>query len=136
TVRIATDVAAGCLSKTVNKDHMEWAYQFVRRSDETLLFGVQEHMEEEKLEFGDLCREIVRRVKREGGSMHRREVGRSFQNNLRYGPELNRALYHLIDTEQLEEWKVDTGGRPSWWVGIPTEHKAKPEKPVGIKRRI
>jgi hypothetical protein len=136
TVRIATNVAAGCLSKTVNRVHMEWAYQFVKRSDETLLIGVQEYMEEEKLEFGDLCREIIRRIRREGGSMQRREVGRSFQNNLRYGPELNRAIYYLIETEQLEEWKVDTGGRPSWWVGIPTEEKPKPQKPPGMIRRI
>ena len=105
TVRIATSVAAGCLSKTVNRDHMEWAHQFVSKSDETLLVGVQEYMEEEKLEFGELCREIVRRVKREGGSMSRRDVGRSFQNNLRFGPELRRAIDHLIDTEQLIGWK-------------------------------
>ena len=53
TVRIATIVAAGCLSKTVNRDHMEWARQLVMQSDETLLAGVQEYMEEEKLEFGE-----------------------------------------------------------------------------------
>src|SRR6516225_5803135 len=134
TVRIATIVAAGCLSKTVNRDHMEWARQLVMQSDETLLAGVQEYMEEEKLEFGELCREIIRRVKREGGSMSRREVGRSFQNNLRYGPELRRAIDHLIDTEQLMEWKEETGGRPSWWLELPPP--TKPTGPSGFRRRI
>ena len=74
--------AAGCLSKIVTRDYMEWAHGFVARGDETLLTGVREHMEEEKLGFSELCREIIRRVGREGGSMQRREVGRSFQNNL------------------------------------------------------
>ena len=123
TVRIATSVAAGCLSKTVNRDHMEWARQFVSKSDETLLVGVQEYMEEEKLEFGDLCREIIRRVKREGGSMSRRDVGRSFQNDLRFGPELRRAIDHLVDTKQLIEWKEETGGRPSWWLELPKPNR-------------
>ena len=134
TVRIATIVAAGCLSKTVNRDHMEWARQLVMKSDETLLAGVQEYMEEEKLEFGELCREIIRRVKREGGSMSRRDVGRSFQNNLRFGPELRRAIDHLVDTEQLIEWKEETGGRPSWWLELPPP--TKPTGPSGFRRRI
>src|SRR6516162_763362 len=134
TVRIATIVAAGCLSKTVNRDHMEWARQLVMKSDETLLAGVQEYMEEEKLEFGELCREIIRRVKREGGSMSRRDVGRSFQNNLRFGPELRRAIDHLVDTEQLIEWKEETGGRPSWWLELPPP--TKPTGASGFRRRI
>src|SRR5262245_24924123 len=137
TVRIATIVAAGCLSKTVNRDHMEWARQLVMRSDETLLAGVQEYMEEEKLEFGELCREIIRRVKREGGSMSRRDVGRSFQNNLRFGPELRRAIDHLIDTEQLIEWKEETGGRPSWWLELPPRERPEPKaQTVVFQRRI
>ena len=86
-------------------------------------------MEEEKLEFGELCREIIRRVKREGGSMSRRDVGRSFQNNLRFGPELRRAIDHLIDTEQLIEWKEETGGRPSWWLELPPKERPEPEPP-------
>src|SRR5262249_3799372 len=114
----------------------------VMQSDETLLVGVQEYMEEEKLEFGELCREIVRRVKREGGSMSRRDVGRSFQNNLRFGPELRRAIDHLVDTEQLIEWKEETGGRPSWWLELPLARERpepKPEMKPGtavFKRRI
>jgi hypothetical protein len=100
TVRVATNVAAGCLSRTVNRDHMEWSHQFVARGDETLLTGVREHMEEEKLEFSELCREIIRRVRREDGSMLRRDVLRSFQNNLTYGQEVKRALDYLLESEQ------------------------------------
>jgi hypothetical protein len=79
---------------------MEWSHQFVARGDETLLTGVREHMEEEKLEFSELCREIIRRVRREDGSMLRRDVLRSFQNNLTYGQEVKRALDYLLESEQ------------------------------------
>jgi hypothetical protein len=124
TVRIATIGAAGCLSRTVNRDHMEWAYELVKRSDETLLVGVQEYMEEEKYAFGELCREIIRRMRQAGGGMSGREIGRSFQNNLNFGPpELKRAVDHLVETEQVLEQKVGTGGRPSIWYQLPPRGK-------------
>lgn len=124
TVRIATIVAAGCLSKTVNRDHMEWAYELVKRSDEPLLVGVQEYMEEEKYAFGELCREMIRRVRQAGGGMSGRDIGRSFQNNLNFGPpELKRAIDHLVETEQLIEAKVVTGGRPSISYRLPPKEK-------------
>jgi hypothetical protein len=112
-VRVATDVAAGCFAKHVARDHMEWGVHYVRQSDETLLVGVNEYMEEEKLEFSELCREIIRRVRHAGGSMRKREIGRSFQNNLRYKKDLTSALDHLEETGQLIFAQDDTGGRPS-----------------------
>jgi DNA replicative helicase MCM subunit Mcm2 (Cdc46/Mcm family) len=125
TVRIATIGAASCLSKTVNRDHMEWAYELVKRSDETLLVGVQEYMEEEKYEFAELCREMIRRMRQSGGGMSGRDIGRSFQNNLKFGPELKRAIDHLVGTEQVIEQKVETGGRPSIWYQLPPREKPK-----------
>ena len=120
TVRVGTTVAAGCFSKTVNRDHMEWAHEFVRRSDEALLAGVEEWMEEEKLQFGDLCREIIKKVKREGGRIRRRDVGRAFQGNVTYGSkEYRDALGHLVETEQLFEWEEKTAGRSIWWLELP-----------------
>jgi hypothetical protein len=118
-VRVATDAAAGCLSKIVTNEHMEWAKDWVRRGDETLLAGVTEYMEEEKLEFAELCREIIRRVRQAGGIMKHRDVGRSFQNNLRYKRDLHSALEHLVDTGQLNFEKELTGGRPSLWYSLP-----------------
>ena len=56
---------------------MEFARQWVRKSDETLLTGVAEYMKEEKLEFSELCREIIRRVRQAGGRMKHRDIGRS-----------------------------------------------------------
>jgi hypothetical protein len=119
-VRVATSVAAGCFSKTVDRDHMEWARRFVATSDETLLAGIEEHMEEEKLEFAELCREIIRRVRQWGGKMRRREIGRSFQNNVTYGNQIWQAVDHLVTTDQLTEHRDDkTGGRPSLWYSLP-----------------
>jgi DNA replicative helicase MCM subunit Mcm2 (Cdc46/Mcm family) len=119
-VRIATSIAAGCLSKTVDRDHMEWAHQFVMRSEETLLAGIEEHMEEEKLEFAELCKEIMRRVRQWGGKMTKRDIGRSFQNNVVYAHHIWNAVDHLVNTEQLLEWRnASTGGRPSIWYSLP-----------------
>ena len=119
-VRIATSIAAGCFSKTVDRDHMEWAHQFVMRSEETLLAGIEEHMEEEKLEFAELCKEIMRRVRQWGGKMTKRDIGRSFQNNVVYAHHIWNAVDHLVNTEQLLEWRnASTGGRPSIWYSLP-----------------
>lgn len=119
-MRVATSVAAGCFSKTVDRDHMEWSRRFVVRSDEMLLAGTEEYMEEEKLEFADLCREIIRRVRQRGGNETRREIGRSFQNNVVYARNIWEAVDHLVNTDQLVEHRDNnTGGRPSLWYSLP-----------------
>jgi len=120
-VRVATIIAAGRFAKAVSREDMEWSQDWVRASDETLLAGVNEYMDDEKLEFGELCREIMRRVKFEGGEMTKRDLGRSFQNNIRFKPDLDKALEHLVETEQLDRQKLGTGGRPSWVYGIPKD---------------
>ena len=123
TVRVATIIAAGCFDKSVTRGAMEFAREWVRKSDETLLTGVAEYMEEEKLEFSELCREIIRRVRQAGGTMKHRDVGRSFQNNLRYKRDLQSALDHLVETSQLTLTKEDTGGRPSIWYRLEKEEE-------------
>jgi len=119
TVRVATILAAGCFSSVVTREHMEWARDWVLGGDETLMAGVSEYMEEEKYEFGELCKEIIRRVRRSGGSMLERQIKRSFQNNVRYKHETNNALQHLLETDQLVSTKMNDEGRPSWLLSIP-----------------
>jgi len=118
-VRVATDIAAGCLDRFVTRYYMEWAARWVQGCDDMLLNGINEYMEGEKLEFGDLCREIIRRVRQAGGRLRKREIQRSFQNNIRAKHHLQQALDHLAETDQLREWKEETGGRPSIWYGLP-----------------
>jgi hypothetical protein len=125
TVRVATIVAAGCLDTVVSQEHMDWARDFVLKSDHTLIAGVNEYMEEEKLEFSELCREIIRRIRREGGAMTRRELGRSFQNNVRFKRDIEAALEQLVETDQLILEKEKTGGRPSYWYRLPAEEGKK-----------
>ena len=117
TVRVATTAAAACFAKAVSREHMEWAWDWVRAGDETLYAGVVEYGEEEKLDFAKLCREIIRRVRREG-HMTLRDLKRSFQNNLHYKRDFQSALDQLIETEQLIEHKDETGGRPSIWYSV------------------
>jgi Protein of unknown function (DUF3987) len=119
TVRIATSIAAGCFSKVVTREYMEWAWDWVRGGDETLIIGVNEYMEEEKFEFGELCKEIIRRVRRNDGEMIEREIGRSFQNNVRYKRDLKDALEHLRETAQLIRTRLNDQGRPSYLWSIP-----------------
>jgi hypothetical protein len=118
-VRIATNVAAGCFAQVVTRDHMEWARRWMMQSDETLLTGVEEYMEEEKYAFGELCREIVKRVGRAGGRMTHRQIGRSFQGHLTYARDLESALNFLTGTAQLVWGKDPTGGRPTEWYALP-----------------
>jgi hypothetical protein len=119
TVRVATILAAGCFADVVTRDHMERARDWVRASDATLWDGVTEYMEEEKMEFDELSREIIRCVRREGGAMKERVIKRSFQGNVRFKGQLNEALQHLVQTDQLALTKEDTGGRPSFVYSLP-----------------
>jgi hypothetical protein len=57
----------------------------VLKSDETLLAGIEEHMEEEKFEFAELCKEIIRRVRQWGGKMRRRELGKGYRRQASTG---------------------------------------------------
>jgi hypothetical protein len=114
---------------------MEWAREFVNGSNATLLSGIEEYMEEEKLAFAELCREMIRRVRLYGGKMSKREIGRSFQNNVEQRHQIWSAIDHLVETEQLIEWRDgDTGGRPSIWYFLPQSRSQKPSnegsKPV------
>jgi hypothetical protein len=122
-VRVATIVAAGRFATEVSREDMEWAWDWVSDCDQTLLTGVNEYMEEEKLEFSELCREVLRRIRHAGGVMTQRELGRSFQGNLRYKRDLTTALEHLVDTEQLHYENKKTGGRPSPYYSLPQEER-------------
>jgi hypothetical protein len=120
-VRIATSIAAGCFDPVVTREYMEWSWEWVRGGDETLIAGVTEYMEEEKLEFGELCKEVIRRIRRGGGGMLETTVKRSFQNNIRYKKDIKDALDHLLETRQLVRTKANESdiGRPSWLLSIP-----------------
>jgi hypothetical protein len=92
----APRLAAGCFSDVVAGEHMTFAGDWVRASDATLWDGVTEYMEEEKLEFDELCREIIRRIRHAGGTMKERDIKRqlprqcSFQERPRQGPATSR----------------------------------------------
>jgi hypothetical protein len=126
-VRVATILAAGRFANAVSLEDMEWAHAWVRDSDETLFSGVMEYMEEEKMEFDELCKEIPRRIRQHGRMMTHRELGRSFQGNIRYKKQLNEALAHLVDTDQLIYEKDQPAiGRPTYTYGLPTDEPPPP----------
>jgi hypothetical protein len=127
-VRVATILAAGRFANAVSREDMEWARGWVSESDATLFAGVMEYMEEEKLEFGELCKEIIRRIHHNGRMMTRRDLGRSFQGNVRYKKDLKEALMHLVETEQLIYGKDQSPmGRPAEVFSLPTVEPPPPD---------
>jgi hypothetical protein len=115
TVRVASVVAAGRFSREVSRGDMEWSRDWVLASDETLLAGVNDYMEEEKFKLADLYREVLRRIKSNGNAMPVRKLKRSFQNNKTHKDQLTDAVDWLKADGRLVEHKVPTGGRPKDW---------------------
>jgi hypothetical protein len=124
-VRDASTIAAGCLDKFVQRKYMELTRDWTLASDESLWQGFLEYGDEEKLDFSNLCREIIRRVRRvlrEGGKMTERKLKRSFQNNLKRKQDLDIAIDQLVETNQLLEFKV----KPEGGIGRPSIHYELP----------
>jgi Protein of unknown function (DUF3987) len=130
-VRVATIVAAGKFMNLVTQADMEWARDCIITSDDTLYTGIQEYMIEEKKDFSELCREIIRRIRKKGGALTGSEIKRSFQNNVRYKREIDDALDHMLASLQLEYTRKDTGGRPSGIYSIYDETQQRREEGYG-----
>ena len=66
-----------------------------------------------KFEFAEICPEIVSRKRANGGSMSRRGLLRSFQRHVKAGRDIDGALKHLIQSEQIgaRTNKSPKGGR-------------------------
>jgi hypothetical protein len=119
----APRLAAGCFSDVVAGEHMTFAGDWVRASDATLWDGVTEYMEEEKLEFDELCREIIRRIRHAGGAMKERDIKRQLPRQCSFQERARHALQHLGETEQVEHRREQTGGRPSISYSLPAQTK-------------
>lgn len=93
---------------------MEWGRQLATLSADTLCAGVTKYMEI-KFEFSEICPKIVGRIRDNGGSMSRREILRAFQRHVKRGVDIEAAMTHLVNAEQVErkEIKSEKGGRSS-----------------------
>src|SRR5262249_6018898 len=100
-VRLATIRAAGRGSTEVDCDDIAWGRNLSIASAEMLCDGVERYMANE-LQFSKICPEIIVRIRNNGGLMSRRDVLRSFQRHVKRGVDIDAALRHLIQSEQIE----------------------------------
>ena len=100
-VRLATIVAAGRGSPTIDREDILWAIAVSERSFEATCGGVERYMRE-YFEFPKFC-DTVGEAIRLSGWISERDLYRRFGRNMRWGNELVRALAHLEKAERITE---------------------------------
>jgi hypothetical protein len=99
--RLATIVAVGRGSQTVDREDIEWAIKLAECSFEATIGGVDRYMRE-YFEFPKFCERVLQKIAEHGGSRSRRDLERDFRSNKRYGFELERVLNQLIAEGRIE----------------------------------
>jgi hypothetical protein len=120
TVRVATNVAFGRGSRTVDALDMEWAKALVLQSAETLYEGVKKYTVDPQ-DFAGLCQRIEDFAKAAPDkTVHLRDIKRKFTTLIKRGTDLKQVLAHLEEAECIKHWCETKGGRPAWlvkWIG-------------------
>jgi hypothetical protein len=113
-IRIATIIAAGRFSNTVDYDDMQLGKELALTSAAFMIRGAREHMAETETEAAG--NRIVRTIKKHGGKISKRDLLRT----MRYlkKNELEPLLRSLMDAEVIAEIKKEpttAGGRPQFF---------------------
>jgi hypothetical protein len=92
---VATNVAVGCGSSTVDLEDIEWAIKFSDRSVDAAVGGREKYMHE-YFAFPKYCEEVLTKI----GSDSRRfrteaELRNDFRNNSKTGYDLDNVLRQL-----------------------------------------
>jgi hypothetical protein len=111
-VRLATIVAIGRGSKTVDREDMVWAAALVRLSFEAAVGGVEKHVRE-YYEFPQFCDEVEAKIRLRGGQCSKRQLERDFRRHSRTGFELGNALNQLVKEDRIKQGDLRTRGRSS-----------------------
>jgi hypothetical protein len=111
-IRIATIIAFGRGSLTVDQIDMEWARALTLESAESLHRDVLKYTVDLQ-DFPGLCQKILKLAGANGGWISKRDVRRGCQNFLKRGQDLDGAISYLIQAERLRLENRSTGGRPS-----------------------
>jgi hypothetical protein len=99
--RLATIVAVGRGSPTVDLEDITWAVALSERSFEAAAGGIVKYMIE-YFEFPKFCTEVGEAIQAAGGFMSDRELFRKFGRRMRFGNELEKALFQLVREERIE----------------------------------
>ena len=115
TVRIATIVAYGRFSPTVDELDMLWARDWALKSAQTMHEGVLKYTVDPQ-DFAGLCQKILDLAAEGGGWISRRDLKRRCTTLIAKGSDLDFAIKHLVEAErirELERQPGSKGGRPS-----------------------
>jgi hypothetical protein len=108
-VRLATIVAVGRGSNTVDRRDIEWAAALAKRSFDAAKGGFDKYMRE-YFEFPKFCEAVLSKIRDHGGERSSRDLARDFRSNQRWGTELDKALKQLM-AEGLIKRIVGGGSR-------------------------
>jgi hypothetical protein len=108
--RLATIVAIGRGSPTVDRKDIEWAIKFAEHSIETALSDIDKYMQD-YLAFPKMCAEVIAKI--EGSADFRSEYNlkRDFRNKMKTGFELDTVIKHLKGERRIIEACKVEGGR-------------------------
>jgi hypothetical protein len=120
TIRIATIVAFGRGSWTVEAPDMQWAKALVWQSMEMLYAGVRKYLVDPQ-DFAARCQRVEEYIKEgKDWTVEARAIKRKFTNMMKKGTNIKEVLTHLEEAECIRQWSAPTGGR--WlalvkWIG-------------------
>jgi hypothetical protein len=113
TIRIATIVAFGRHSTTIDQADMKWAAALTMKSAETLYEGVLRYTVDPQ-GFAGLCDKILEQAKAHGGWISLRDLKRRCTTLIGKGGDLDAALKHLRDAERIRlEVRQNARGGPA-----------------------
>jgi hypothetical protein len=100
-VRLATIVAVGRGSPTVDVEDIGWAIVMARQSLDAACGGVAKYMREH-YDFPKLCDQVLGYIVAEGGWASRRDIERKFRGNLRNGFDMPNVIKQLLLEKRIE----------------------------------
>jgi hypothetical protein len=114
TVRLASIVAFGRGSRTVDEPDMLWARAIAMRNAQDMYEAVLKHLEDPK-SHNAMCQEILDMLAESpDGFVSQRDIARKTRKYKAKGGDLTAALDQLKAEERIEFDERKTAGRPSW----------------------
>jgi hypothetical protein len=108
--RLATNVAQGRGSPTVDREDIEWAIKFAERSIKAGIGGVDEFMEE-YYAFPKFCTKVIEKLRACGGWRSKRDLKRDFRNNMKTRFDLGNVIEQLKEEGRVKDEVRAGGGR-------------------------
>jgi hypothetical protein len=110
-VRLATIVAVGRGSPTVDVEDIEWAMAIAWHSVDAAVGGVDKFMRR-YVEFPKLCDMILDHIAAAGGWAFKRDIERAFRKYSRHGFEVGKAFEQLRKEERIrpEDRRIGASG--------------------------